>query len=142
MSLVCCPLCNVAPYMGWGGAALAAALSYNTKARCTMAVSLSIRGHIVPPWLGIQSSRKSLCLPFDTSVEDDDLSVQEECIEPTPSLPSKIVDWTGCHSDDNKTARESALIVQSEIQDDSSSVTGNITVIKKRINGHREYVQL
>ena len=65
---------------------------------------------------------KKLCFPFDTSAKENDLLVKEGCIETTPSLPSKIVDWTGSHSDDNKTPRESALIVQSEIQDNSSSV--------------------
>ena len=32
--------------------------------------------------------------------------------------------------------RESSLVVHSEIKDNISSVTGNVTVIKKRINGH------
>ena len=52
------------------------------------------------------------------------------------SASSRVRDWTRMHSDDDKTQQEPALLVQSEIQDDSPRVTGNITVIKKRVKGH------
>ena len=75
---------------------------------------------------------RGLYSPFDTSAEDSDLLIEEGCIETTTGSPSRVRDWTGRHSDDDKTQQEPALLVQSEIQDDSPSVTGNITVIKKR----------
>ena len=79
---------------------------------------------------------RGLHSPFDTSSENNDLLVVEGCKETATVSSSRVRDWTGRHSDDDKTQQEPALLVQSEIQDDSPSVTGNITVIKKRLNGH------
>ena len=79
---------------------------------------------------------RGLYSPFDTSAEDSDLLIEEGCIETTTGSPSRVRDWTGRHSDDDKTQQEPALLVQSEIQDDSPRVTGNITVIKMRVKGH------
>ena len=83
----------------------------------------------------IHPSGKGLCFPFDASAEDDALLIKEECIKPTPSSPSKVVVWEKCHNDVDKAPRRFSLIDSSEMKDNTSSVTGTITIIKKRING-------
>ena len=83
---------------------------------------------IVPHGKGLHSL-------FDTSSENNDLLVVEGCKETATASSSRVRDWTGLHSDDDKTQQEPALPIQSEVQDDSPKVTGTVTIIKRE-KGH------
>ena len=84
----------------------------------------------------ISPTERGLYSPFNTSSENNDSLVEEGCIGKTTVSSSRVRDWTGRDSDDEKSQQETALTVQSEVQDKNPIVTGNITVIKKRVIGH------
>ena len=67
---------------------------------------------------------RGLYSPFDTSSENNDSSVVERCKE------TDIFS-----SNDDETKQESALPIQSEVQNDSPNVTGTITIITRK-KGH------
>ena len=78
---------------------------------------------------------RGLHSPFDTSSENNDLLVVEGCQETETRSSSRVRDWTRMHSDDDETQQESALTIQSEVQDDIPKVTGTVTIIKRE-KGH------
>ena len=83
---------------------------------------------------------RGLHSPFDTSSDNNDLLVVEGCKETATVSSSRVRDWTGMHSDDDKTQQKPALPIQSEVQDDSPKVTGTVTIIKREKGHDQDYL--
>ena len=79
---------------------------------------------------------KGLYSAINTSSENNDSLVEEECIKTRTVSSSGIRDRKDRDSDNKKTQQKTAPPVQSEMQDENSIATGSITVIKMMGKGH------